>query len=570
MEGNLNVRSCGQILILFLLIGCAGSRSEVVNQCPVLTHPSNSFTSVDQSREPTTPPSTAEPKSRFCEPLTLTAQKQVDAKQEQQVFPAMHEDPQEIPASPAPNIPPAPPELIPSIEVNGETSPLLSLDDVISSVIDFYPSLEAAFFERGIAAGNQLSSEGEFDLKLKAASENGPTGFYRNYRQSLGLVQPLYQGGEIFAGYRIGRGTFEPWYKERQTNEGGEFKAGVAVPLARNRNIDERRAGLWRSTYERQIVEPEIQAQLIEFIQQASFAYWDWVAAGENYRVAKEILDLAEDRTERIRSQVKNGFLDPPELTDNLRLVAERKAKFAEASQKLQKGAIKLSLYYRDETGQPMIPSPSQLPPFPAPGLINPENVVGDSQLALQQRPEIAIYQILQRQLEVDYAQAHNSLRPEIDAILSASQDVGIPTSKKNDKGEFELDASLFVDIPIQRRKARGKLNSIHAKMSQLQSKRRMTEDKIVAEVQTAYAVMIAAFEQVQQTQQAVTHAEDLAQRERRNFEEGASDLLKVTLREQYAVESRLKSIDSLEDYFRAQADYRAVLAQDQLPSLPE
>jgi len=442
----------------------------------------------------------------------------------------------------------------------------LNLDEVIGSVYQSYPLLEAALQSRNIAQGEQMAATGAFDLKFKAASENGPTGFYQTYRQSVGLVQPTYNGGEVFAGYRIGRGDFQPWYKERQTNDGGEFKAGVVVPLSRNRNIDDRRAELWRTTYERQLVEPDIQAQLIGFVQEASYAYWDWVAAGEKYRIAERILALAEDRTQRIRRQVEEGFLDPPELTDNLRLVAERRAKRADAARKLQQTAVKLSLYLRGMDGHPRIASPIDLPGFPRPEPVDETDMMFDSQLALEQRPEIAVLNFVQRQLEVDFAEAHNLMRPSVDAVVSASQDVGYPTSKKNDKGQFELDASIFVDVPIQRRKARGKMQAVQAKIAQLNAKRRLTEDKVVADVQSAYAALVSAYEQVQQAQQAVKLAEDLAARERRNFELGASDLLKVTLREQYSVESAEKAVDALLLYYRARADYRAALAQDRLP----
>ena len=54
-----------------------------------------------------------------------------------------------------------------------------------------------------------------------------------------------------------------------------------------------------------------------------------------------------------------------------------------------------------------------------------------------------------------------------------------------------------------------------------------------------------------------------MAKRERRNFEQGASDLLKVTLREQYAAESALKELDAHQQHQNARADYRAILAQD-------
>ncbi len=457
------------------------------------------------------------------------------------------------------------PFLVPP-RVDRSTADELSLDQVISSVYETYPSLEAAIHQRGIVLGEQISAQGAFDTKFKAASENTSVGFYENYRNSIGLIQPLYQGGEFFAGYRVGRGSFEPWYQERQTNGGGEFKVGFVLPLAQDRNIDERRAELWRTQYERNVVEAEIQAQLIDFVERASNAYWEWVAAGESYKITVDVLRLAKDRSERIRSQVDNGFRDPPELTDNLRLISERQAKLTKNSQKLQKAAIKLSLYHRGLDGHPIIPDPSKLPGFPDPVAVNAERLSADSQTALQQRPELVIFDLVKRQLDVDYTQARNQLRPEIDAVFAASKDTGEPTSSKNDKGPFNLDASVFVDVPIQRRKARGKIQSIQSKVSQLSAKRSLAQDKIVADLQSAYASLTTAYEQVQQTRQAIEYAEELAQRERRNLALGASDMLKVTLREQYAVESRQKAVKALLDYFIAQAKYRAALAQDRLP----
>lgn len=137
-------------------------------------------------------------------------------------------------------------------------------------------------------------------------------------------------------------------------------------------------------------------------------------------------------------------------------------------------------------------------------------------------------------------------------------------------KGQLELEASVFVDVPVQRRKSRGKMRAVEGKIAQVAAKRRLTEDKIVTEIQAAYAALLSAFEQVQQARKAVAYAEDLAQRERRNFDLGASDLLKVTLREQYAAESAQKVVDALLLYFVAKADYRAALGKDRLlPTVP-
>ena len=442
-----------------------------------------------------------------------------------------------------------------------------TLDGVIQSVYANYPLLAVALQSRDVVAGNQLSAWGEFDLKLKAGTENGPLGFYETYRHGIGLVQPLYSGREVFAGYRLGRGNFQPWFLERQTDEAGEFKAGVLVPMARNRSIDQRRANLWRATYDRQLVEPDIQAQLIGFIQEASYAYWEWVAAGQLFEIWQRTLDLAEERLGRIEQQVRAGLVDPPELTDNRRLIAERRAKLAEARQKLQQRVAKLSLYWRDDSGQPLVVPADLVATFPDPDPVSLADLQRDVDVALQQRPELRLLDITRRQLEVDLAQSENDYLPEINAAIAASDDVGEPTSSKKDKGPTELEAALYLDMPIQRRKALGKIAATRAKIGQLTAKRRMVADKISVELQAAHAALTASYQQFVQTREAVRLAEDLADRERRSFEEGASDLLKVTLREQFAFESAAKEVEALIQYYLAQADYRAVLASDQLPN---
>ncbi len=457
------------------------------------------------------------------------------------------------------------PELLLPEQLDKLKTPL-KLEDVISSIYSSNPMVESVLYSRDIASGNNLSAHGAFDLKLKASSENGPQGFYQTYRQSIGLTQPLYSGSEVWGGYRVGRGDFQPWYRERQTNDGGEFKAGMTIPLMRNRDIDERRTELWKSELDMQLAEFDIQAQMIGFVQEASYAYWEWIAAGKKYDIAKKILELAESRNSRIKSQVEAGSTDPPELTDNLRLIAERRAKLADAERKLNQKASKLSLYIRDAQGFPLIPSAVNLSVFPEPYLIEPKKMREDVQIAMENRPELKIFDLFKQQYDVDLTQANNLLKPDVSAVIWGSQDMGQPTSPKRDKSEYEMEASLYLDVPIQRRKARGKIRATQAKIHQLLAKRHLTMDKIDIEVQTAYAALIATHEQVQQTREAVKLAGNLAQIERENKEAGLSDMLKVTLREQYAVESAVKEVDALLMYHQAQADYQAALANSPSP----
>lgn len=560
-------RLCLLIVGVLLLYACAGRQPSLVNSDfqfqTVRTAPPESHLAPasPMARERPVPPAAPSTADRG---VVSAGYSQVDPNPPESPPPAMPDPPAARPAD----------EVYPP-GVMGGTAPesmggglppgTLPLEAVIAAVYERYPLLQAALYLRNIAVGEQVAAAGEFDLKLKGASENGPLGFYQTYRQSIGVVQPLYGGGEVFAGYRIGRGDFQPWYLERQTNGGGEFKVGAGLPLLQNADIDPRRAALWQAQYGRQLAEPDIQAQLIAFVQEASYAYWEWVAAGASYRIAERILHLAEDRTDRIRSQVEAGLIDPPELTDNLRLVAERRSKLADAERKVQQAAAKLSLFLRDAQGRPIIPELSQLPSFPEPQPLRADTTPQEIELALQQRPELSALDWVRRQYEVEYAQAQNTVLPALDAVVSGSQDVGEPTSPKRDKSPFELEAALYLDVPLQRRKARGKMTAVEGKIAQLAAKRRLVADKIAVDVQTAKVALLAALVQVEQSREAVRLAEDLAERERQNLERGLSDLLKVTLREQYAVESAEKAVEALLQYFRAQADLRAALGVDRL-----
>jgi outer membrane protein TolC len=439
----------------------------------------------------------------------------------------------------------------------------LQLDAVVSSVYANFPLLEAARFQRNVANGDILSANGNFDTKLKAASENGALGFYQTNRNSIGVSQPLYGGAEVFGGYRVGRGKFEPWYQERQTNGNGEFKGGIQVPLARNRQIDARRAELWKATYARDRTEPEIQAQLIEFIRDGSLQYWEWVAAGQKQEVADRLLKLAVDRNEGIRLRVKAGDLDPPDADDNQRIIVSREAKVIDAARKSTQSAVKLSLFYRDDLGRPVIPATEWVPQFPEPEPVSDEQMSSDIQMALNMRPELQAIDILQREIDVDYAAAQNDFRPQVDALVTGSQDSGTPTSSKNDKGPFELEAGIYAEVPIQRRKARGKMSAIEAKVSQITAKRRMLEDKIATEIQSTHAALSAAWQRVGKARESVRLARYMADVEQKKFDAGSSDLLLVNLREQQAAEAAETEIDALLDYHQARAVYRAAMAQD-------
>ncbi|QDU28690.1 Outer membrane efflux protein [Anatilimnocola aggregata] len=440
--------------------------------------------------------------------------------------------------------------------------PLLQLERVKTSVVEKFPLIQSVMEEARIAAGKQQSARGVFDVKLVAESLNMPQGYYKNYRHAVKAEQATWMGGAIYGQYRIGNGDFQPWYGERETNDGGEFKLGLAAPLLRGRAIDERRAEIARADLQAAVVTPQVERQILESVQIAAYVYWSWVAAGQAYLVTQELLDVAEERDRAIRRQVELGNLPQTELQQNERLIASRQAKLIEANRKLQSSAIKLSLFLRDDAGDPILPSTRELPTrFPEPTDPSGFDLESDISRAVDQRPELRELTVVREIVAVDLQQSENELLPNLTAVMEASKDVGGPASTKGDKTPFELEAGLLFDVPLQRNKAYGKIQSAQGKLSQLSLKREFTVNKIVSEVQDAHSAMIAAYERIGRTRQSVELARKLVKAEYRSFELGNSDVLRIAIQESAELDARYLEIEALLDYFQARAQYQAAVA---------
>lgn len=440
----------------------------------------------------------------------------------------------------------------------------LELQDVTNAVNEFFPLLLSVEQERLIKQGEFVSALGAFDLRLRGGGTSNALGFYQYNQGNLGVEQQFAAGGvKVFAGHRIGVGNFPVWYGNLQTYEGGEFITGASIPFLQNRTIDKYRSTLWKAAIDRQIAEPNILKARIEFIRAASYAYWDWIAAGQEYLVTRSLLKLAENRDDSLRRRIEAGLTKPIERTDNQRVIVQRRAKLIAAQRKLQQTAIKLSLYFRDEAGMPVLVSAERLPKdFPEAVTPEKRRVADDIAFAIARRPELRKLNLQRQKNEIEIRYARNQFLPTLDAQVYGSQDVGAPTPKK-DKGDYQLAAGMALEVPLQRRYARGQIQAAEANRSQINFEQRFAQDKVITDIQSSIAAMDAAYLQVGQAKEATELARIMEEAERRNLFLGNSNILFVNLRETATVDAALLEVDALAEYFRAVADYRAAIAID-------
>ncbi|MGE0713575.1 MAG: TolC family protein [Planctomycetota bacterium] len=444
----------------------------------------------------------------------------------------------------------------------------LQLSHVLASVAEAYPLLSAARQEQVLADAKQLSALGAFDLQLRGGAAWAPEGYYEHNTADASLRQRTGLWGlEVWGGYRLGAGDFDPtWDGKRVTNHGGEVRAGASLPLLRDGEIDGARRDLLASTLDREIAASEVALRRLRFDQEAAIAYWRWVAAGRRLRVADELLELAQVRQQGIEGRVRRGDLPELEAQDNRRLVLRRRGLQVGARRELEKAVLGLSLFLRDERGQPLRAPASALPGrFPDPARPDLQGLALDLEAALRQRPDLR--QLAQRlgRAGVDLRYTQNQRLPRLDFSVSASQDLDRSRPSVT-KGEFELVAGFELSFPVQNRAAEGKLLASRAELERLAEQERYLRDKVEAEVRDALSALHAAWERADQARQAAELARVLAAAERRRFELGEVNVLTLNLREEAAAEAELQRIGALLEYWASTADYRRAVGAAPAP----
>lgn len=452
-----------------------------------------------------------------------------------------------------------------SRDLDAELARQLDLAAVVDSAVQYYPLIQETIALRQIAGGDQLAALGAFDTKLKGAALTGAVGFYENTRGSLSAEQPLWNGGSTYGGYRIGRGDIQPWYQERLTNEGGELAVGFELPLIRNRTIDDRRAELLKNEQDVLAVEPLIRQQSLEIALFAAEAYWSWLAANAKLGIQQELLEIATSRTVQIERTIELQDRPPTDRVDNSRLIATRQTSLINAQRRVESAAIKLSMFYRNAAGSPILIGAS-LPDveFSELDLSQLSTFEQDRQFALENRPELQYLVNQAERLRIELQQAGNIGLPELNLVMDASKDAGAPSSDKRDKSQFELESGLLGYWEPQQRKMLGKQQAVRGKLTQLQFKRQLVGDKITAELQDARSALNAATRKYQQTQANAELARQTAEIFRRRFDEGDVDLIILNIYEEAEAAARSDVIDAKAEYRVAQALYQ--IAQGELP----
>jgi outer membrane protein TolC len=443
-----------------------------------------------------------------------------------------------------------------------DARPLL-LEEVLRSSAIHAPQIVEALTRVRQAEGRALSAEGAFDTVFDVDAQSRVAGFYDGTYAEGRATRPLTgNGGQLYGGYRVSRGTF-PIYEDRAyTDRLGELKVGGLFSLLRDRVIDERRGRTAIAAGDIDVARLEREMVAIGVQGRAIAAYQNWVAAGLRLRAYRSLLRLAEDRRGGIARQVELGARPQILLIENEQNIVRRRALVVRTEQEFDAAANSLSFFLRDGAGGRVTPTPDRLPAslpeFRVPRPVGPVD-----------RPDLRTVTARVDQSLVRLALAENELKPRLDLRGELGYDFGRAGPGGRSRDGEEAVVGVRFSVPLQRRQARGRIAEVRAEIDGLRTRERLISDQIAVEVRGIVIAVEGAERTATLAAQEAELADRMAAAERRRFQLGASDFFVLNLREEAATDARVRLLDAQARAALAAADLagatadRAVLGLD-------
>jgi hypothetical protein len=433
----------------------------------------------------------------------------------------------------------------------------LSLETVLRSTREHYPKIKKQ--DQIIASAESALQEslGAFDVKIRSELDGYVTGYYDGIQSKSYLQSQLPIRGNIewFTGYRKSDGAFPVYRGELETLSDGEFFGGIRMDLLRGFGLDEDR--LYRLIAEQKIIAEKSLyiAELMEAQEQAAIAYWEWVAYGLIRDSLKEIYDVSVDRDQALGTRVKKGDLANIAHVENQQNILQRRVELQNIEMTLVLAAQKLSLYFRDEKGSPIVPTENQRPHKLMPTAFTPSEFGS----FVAQRPEIvkkdSEIQIVQDQLRF----SKSLTLPELNLETQLKKDVGTgPTTLAGNEALVQLQ----FEFPFQNRKARGSRQKYDALLGSLRYERKLLEESFRVEYEQLLENLKVTQEIQTNLEKEVSLSEQLQKAEVNRWQYGDGDFFLVNLRELNLMRARIARVRNELASLKAQAQLNSLTMQ--------
>lgn len=411
---------------------------------------------------------------------------------------------------------------------------------VKESALKYHPTIGAAIEKMRAGEEAIRGAKGAFDSKVVSDYRRQTKGDYETTVSRSFLVKPLpIANSKIYAGSEQisnPNGKLSPVYNTGNpgtTGQPGNYSVlGLQLSLWKNLFLDPNRAALKNAKYNAKIAEADKVLTELDIERLAQLAYWEWVTSKKVKSVFEELLKNGETRNEYLVTRSKKGDVAQIVVTENEQYVASRKGSLQAAKERLLRSEFALSLFYRKENGEPMIPGsaedfedyPSNLATF-----LDKLDLNSNIDELMNKRPDLKNLSLSVEKTQVDLELAKQDLKPQIDLTTEYYQ----RTTENSAMPREYLMVMAQVSVPIERNLGNGNIAAARARKLVAEKEMSLGRQSYQFEVMALRQSLHLQLEQVIQSEIEYTKAKELVTSEAYKFKTGGGNLFLVNLREQ-------------------------------------
>ena len=400
-----------------------------------------------------------------------------------------------------------------------------------------------------------------YDPVLSASYFSQFEGSYLNQRSDISLLQRTpFWGAQVQLGYRFGRGAFPVYDGKLLTQNAGEARFGLIVPILKNGFTDSFRTAIDKGDVSKVLSDFQEGSQNLQLLQQLGNRYWDWFFQGKRFSVFQRLLGLAEKRQTQISKRVAHGDLAKIEEIEGERTILQRKSQLVQQERLFVRSQLELKSYVVDrlnknghEFSLHDIPEVEITKKVDTQVLEKINAQVDDLEVALKQ-PEVQRQQLILDQSRMDLSLAKNQFLPKLDFQLIGSRDLGVdvyPLSK------FQSDAGVVFEFPIPSRAASARIEQSSASVIRQESQFEISKIRVLNSIKESKFALTTATTRLDYSFTELELAQKLADLENKRFLAGDSNLLLLNIREQNLAEAEIRKFEAYADLEKATNDYR-------------
>ena len=427
----------------------------------------------------------------------------------------------------------------------------ISEKDVVKSAFMHYPKIKQDILKFDASYDSITEANGAFDAKLKGEKYNHSYNKYKGDFHDIVIEKDFaFLGAKLKTGFRKSGDEFPDYEGHLDTRGSGQGFISMQFSILRNALIDDARYSV--SMMEENSLQRELALNQTRIVVQTAAlkAYWNWYVSGLKLKVQERLLELAENRVNNIKKRIAAGDLADIYLIENQQYIYKRKSQNEKLAFEFTKASLYLSLFYRNPAGKPITLSREDMPQEKA--LISGnyqfnQKLLKDTYLS-NLNLKGADSKI--RQADLDGKLGYNEYLPKLNLKYEHRRQL--------DGNEEESDENKFLlslEIPLQYRKAKGKLNKAARKKMELQLDKEFIKEKLAIELKSIIAKLDTYVEVYNLSAKQEKASAILSESELRKFNQGASDLIRVNLREQDLASAQTAKLEALLNYHFAESE---------------